>query len=355
MKITIIGAGAIGGVLGAYLVKGGHDITFADICEEHVRAMRANGLTIQLPQQREFTVPVKALTIEELKAEKEQLGMMFLCVKAQATLPALENIKELLNETTAAVSCQNGLCEYEIAKLIGPERTIGCFVNLFADYIEPGIINYGGEGAVYIGEMNGTMSDRINELSQVLSVWGPVHVTSNIFGYLWSKLGYVTMLIGTALTDETIADVFENKRKRNILLDTAAEALAVAESCGIKTVGFDDWNPKWAYPIEKRDYAEIDREMAVHIARLRTYTKTKSGIWRDLAVRKRKTEVPSQLQPIIERAQLSDIPVPRLKKLLAMITEIEAGKRSLTPENINELSMTDRFNYQGEEGHMLNK
>ncbi|HWR39934.1 MAG TPA: 2-dehydropantoate 2-reductase N-terminal domain-containing protein [Patescibacteria group bacterium] len=339
MKITMIGAGAIGGVLGAYLVNGGHDITFVDICEEHVNAMKSRGLTIQLPQGKTFSVPVNALTVAEIKAKKEALGMTFLCVKAQATVPALENVRELIREATAVVSCQNGLCEYEIAKLIGPERTIGCFVNLFADYIEPGVINYGGEGAVYIGEIDGSRSARVSELSQVLSEWGPVHTTGNIFGYLWSKLGYVTMLIGTALTDETIADVFENKEMRNILLDTASESLAVAESCGIETVGFDDWNPQWAYPAEKRDWEEIDREMAIHVARLRTYTKTKSGIWRDLAVRKRKTEVPSQLQPVIERARAANIAVPRLEKLLSMIIEIEEGKRGLALENISELAL----------------
>lgn len=145
------------------------------------------------------------------------------------------------------------------------------------------------------------------------------------------------MLIGTALTDETIADIFEDKELRNILLDTVDEALTVADNCGIQTVGFDDWNPQWSYPIAKRDWDEVDREMVVHIARLRTYTKTKSGIWRDLAVRKRKTEVPAQLNPIIERAAAANIPVSRLKKLLAMILELEDGKRKMTKDNIKEL------------------
>ncbi len=327
MKITIIGAGAIGGILGAYLVMGGHEVIFADICEEHVAAMKNKGLTIQLPHDKEFTVSVNALTVNELKARKEKLGMTFLCVKAQATVPALDNIRELIGEQTVVLSCQNGLCEYDIAKLVGAKRTIGCFVNLFADYLNPGVINYGGEGAVYVGEINGIMSMRIEELVEALSVWGPAHATNNIFGYLWSKLGYAVMLIGTALTDETIADIFEDKQLRNILLDTASEVLAVAESCGIRTVGFDDWNPQWSYPPEKRDWAEVDRQMAVHIARLRTYTKTKSGIWRDLAIRKRRTEVSSQLNPVIERAETANISVNLGWKILLNLRTVGNRRR----------------------------
>lgn len=333
MKYTIYGAGAIGSVIGAYLARGGIEVEYVDIDEAHVRMLNQAGLTIKLADM-DFTVPAKAYTPAEFALQTDQLGIVLLCVKAHHTLEAVKTIVSRLADNGYIVSFQNGLCEADIASIVGRERTVGCFVNLFADYLEPGIINYGGQGAVYIGELDGRISERVLSLVDTLGLWGPAKATDNISGYLWSKLAYGAILISTALTNETIADILENKRHQLMLFDLAAEILRTAEHYKIQPLGFDDWKPSWGYPIDKRDWAVIEQEVAAHIKRLRSYTKTHTGVWRDLAVRKRKTEVSAQLQPIVDKAEQAGIEVPLLKTLIRLIEELENGERQFALENL---------------------
>lgn len=333
MKYTIYGAGAIGGVIGAYLARGGLEVEYVDIDLAHVNMLNKQGLTIKLADT-EFTVPARAYTAEEFAAKQGKLDIVLLCVKAHHTLEAAKTIAPRLADNGYIVSFQNGLCEADIAAVVGAERTVGCFVNLFADYLEPGIISYGGQGAVYIGELNGEQSKRVRSLVEALSLWGPAQATSNIEGYLWSKLAYGAILISTALTNETIADILEDKRHQMMLFDLGAEILRTADYYGVQPLGFDDWNPSWAYPIDKRDWNVISQQVAAHIKRLRSYTKTRTGVWRDLAVRKRKTEVPAQLKPIVVKAQQAGIEVPLLRTLVQLIEEIENGRRELSLDNL---------------------
>lgn len=295
--------------------------------------MKEYGLTIK-GNENSFTIPVKAMTLEELLELGEPLETVFLCVKAQHTGGAVNSFKHLLTPDATVVSFQNGLCEQEIANLIGKDRTVGCFINLFADYLEPGLVQYGGVGSVYIGELDGTISARVQNLVACLSALGTAKATDNIWGYLWGKLAYGAILTATALTDETIADVLEPERNRKMLMDLAAEVLAVADYLQIRPMGFDDWEPSLVYPIETRDLEKINLQVDTLIQRLRTYTKTKTGIWRDLAVRKRKTEVPYHLTPVIEVGEAAGIKLPLTESVLLMIREVEEGKREMSLSNL---------------------
>ncbi|HSU80373.1 MAG TPA: 2-dehydropantoate 2-reductase N-terminal domain-containing protein, partial [Candidatus Angelobacter sp.] len=137
MTITVVGAGAIGGVLGAHLIKAGENVIFCDIAADHVDTMNKKGLTIE-SEHETFTVPCVAYTPAQLVERQEPLDKVFLCVKAQHTTDALSSLVPLLNDIAYVVSFQNGLCEREIASLVGKERTVGCFVNFSADYLGPG-------------------------------------------------------------------------------------------------------------------------------------------------------------------------------------------------------------------------
>lgn len=335
MKITVVGAGAIGGVIAAYLAKNGEEVNLVDLNEEHIHKIQQDGLKIQGVET--FTVPVSSMTMNELLESGEALEIVFLCVKAQHTSIAVNTFKHLLKAESMVVSFQNGLCEYEIASLIGQQRTIGCFVNFFSDYLEPGLIQYGGVGSLYIGELNGSISPRVSDLVSRLQAWGDARATDNILGFLWGKLSYAALLSATALTNETIADVLESRENSRMLLDLASEVLAVAKMENVIPMGFDDWEPTLFFPIEARDWEQIDTQINKLIVRLRSYTKTKSGIWRDIAVRKRKTEVPTQFNPIIQKGEIFGLNMPLTKALVEMITEVENGTRELSLSNFDEL------------------
>lgn len=330
MTITIVGAGAIGGTLGAYLARGGEDVTLVDRDRDHVAAMNAQGLTIQGAES--FTVPVRALAPEELD---EPLETVLLAVKSQHTADALRAIQPHLTLDSTVVSFQNGLCERIIAEAMGTERTVGCFVNFSADYQEPGVIIYAGREAVYLGEMDGRMTPRLTALERMLAPWGPVTLTDNIWGYLWGKIGYANMLFATALADETMADVID--RYRPLMVELASEIYEVAEHEGVRVESFDNVEPELYYPRETRDPAAIQRSLNALVALRRRNLKTKSGIWRDLAVRHRATEVDQQIGLAAEIGARHGLEMPLTRKLVAMIHDLEAGRRQMSWQNLDEL------------------
>ena len=332
IEVAIVGAGAIGGVVGAYLIKGGHDVVFIDVNEEHVQKINEHGLTIE-EKDNKFNVPAKAYTLDQYRSEGKTLKKVLLAVKALHTEHAVKGFADLLDEDGYVISFQNGLNEELIAEIIGEDRTMGCFINLFADYLEPGVISYGGVGSLYIGELNGEKTDRIKELHQALLSWGDAKITDNILGYLWSKLAYGSILTASATTNLTIAEFIEDMKYRPLVVALGQEVLQVADKKDIKPEEFDDWEPSSVYP----DHNPEEKPFDPLIARLRSYTKTRTGIWRDLAVRKRKTEVPQQLNPIIAEGQALGFQMPLLQELVQLITDIENGEREIDEKNLAEL------------------
>ena len=148
MRSLIWGAGAIGGTLGAYLARAGDDVTVVDTVGEHVAAVTRDGLRVIGPID-DFTVRVPAFTPQTLDGTWDAI---VLATKAHHTEVAARALLPHLAAGGYVVSAQNGLNELAIADVVGAERTVGAFVNFGADYLEPGVIHYGGRGAVVVGE-----------------------------------------------------------------------------------------------------------------------------------------------------------------------------------------------------------
>ena len=272
------------------------------------------------------------------------LDTVLLAVKSQHTVAAIESIRPLLTPGSAVVSLQNGLCERTIAGLIGEDRTVGAFVNFSADYLEPGLIAYGGSGSLYLGELDGRDSQRVRALQQVLSCWGAVQQTGNIWGYLWGKMGYANMLFATALADETMAEVID--RYRPLMVELAGEIYEVAARERVTVEPFDNVEPSLYYPREGRRAAAIERSLDELVERRRRDQKSKSGIWRDLAVRRRKTEVDQQIGLAAEIGAGHGLPMPLTHRLVTMIHDLEGGSRVMAWRNLDELDALRRSAYR---------
>ncbi len=331
--IVIWGAGAIGGTLGAAFLRAGHQVIFVDNVADHVDAINANGLTISGPIF-EDVVQAPAYLPEQVSG---QHPLIFLCVKAQHTDAAVAALAPHLAADGVVVSAQNGLNELAIARVVGAHRTIGCFVNFGADYLDPGTVQYSGHGAVVIGELDGTVTPRIKALHRLMQDFEPKAVlTPNIWGYLWGKLVYGALLFATAVTNDSIADVLANPDARDVLTKLGQETGMVAAAQGIKTEAFDGFDPAAFRPDAPQ--AAIDRSFNDMVVHNRKSAKSHSGIWRDLAVRKRKTEVVAQLGPIVAVAAKQGIATPLTARLIGLIQDIENGQRDLTLHNLTVLA-----------------
>lgn len=331
--VVIWGAGAIGGSLGAGLIRAGHEVIFVDNVREHVDAINAKGLQIVGPLLQ-ATVEARAYLPEQLTGTYEAI---FLCVKALHTVAAAQALAPHLAAGGSVVSAQNGLNELTIADVVGRQRTIGCFVNFGADYLEPGVVQYSGRGAVVVGELDGQRTGRIAGIHKLLLDFEPNAVlTENIWGYLWGKLIYGAQLFATALTNEGIADCLAEPKFRPVLTVLGQEVGAVAKANGVTTEAFNGFDPAAFMPGAPQGL--IDRSFDDMVAFNRRSAKSHSGIWRDLAIRKRQTEVEPQLGPIVSTGRQVGVPTPLTARLIEMIVEMEQGKRQFSPDNLGELA-----------------
>jgi 2-dehydropantoate 2-reductase len=333
--LLIWGAGAIGGTLGAYLARAGNDITMVDTCVEHVDAIVRNGLRITGPID-EFVVRVSALTPLALRGTWDDI---ILATKAHHTDVAVRALRPHLTPGGCVVSAQNGLNELTVAEVVGAERTVGAFVNFGADYLEPGVVHYAGHGAVVIGEINGRITARVNRIRDVWQQFDTrAIVTENIWGYLWGKEAYGAMLFATALTNESIADALAIPRYRELYVALAREVLAVAAARGVHLEAFDGFDPA-AYVVTAPAGAAKDSLEAL-VAHNRRSAKSHSGIWRDLAIRKRPTEVDAQLGIIVALGAAAGVATPLTAHLVSLIHEIERGVRQQSLETLDALAAT---------------
>ena len=330
--ITIVGAGAIGGTVGAFLTDAGYDVTLVDVVPEHVDVMNERGLRIT-GLRGDRTFPVKAIHSRDLTGP---LGATFLCVKGHFTEAAMRQIGPLLADDGFVLSLQNGLNEEIIARHVGRERTVGCFVHFGADYLEPGLIQLGNEQVIYPGELDGSVSQRVQAIQTTLSHVMPAEITTNIWGFLWGKLVYGAMAFVTACVDAPVPEILASDTGLRACQMASAEAYRVATTQADRLEWIGEFNPNAFAPGDEFDVTSV---AALHEMRdaMASSIKQHMGIWRDLKIKKRKTEVDMQVAVIVAKGQEQGIPTPVNAAVLRIIHEIEDGKRDMEWTNLDEI------------------
>lgn len=328
MKYTLIGAGAIGGSMAASISRAGADILYVDADVAHVRAMNENGLTIIDPRNGDFTVPVRAEHIDDLQ---EPLEIVFLAVKTQHTRAAMERIAPLLKDSGYVVSLQNGINEYVIGEYVAEHRVIGAFVNWAADYIEPGVIQFGGHSNFVIGELDGSITERLKHIKEFCSPFQEVEISSHVMCQLWSKQVNICAMFATGITHLMIPGGMDYEQTQETIANITLEAMQVPDKLGIKLVSFDDFRPDL---YRQGRYKEALKITADHY---RSMVKNYTGLYRDLAVRKRKSEIDGTVGYMVQMGEKLGLSLPLNKKLVSMVKEIEAGEREICTENLLEL------------------
>ena len=320
MKITIIGAGAIGGTVGAHLIRAGHDVLLCDSDAAHVEAINRSGLSVEGPIEN-FRVAARAILPAELP---QRLDIVAVAVKEQHTAAIAELLRTRLSPAGYAVSLQNGLRFDALTGAIGEGRTVAALVNFGADLLAPGRLLQGNVGTFRVGELApGAITERVRELAAALPY---AEATDNIRGYLWSKAAYGAMLYTGAVSDLSIAQSLTAPEWHPLMIAVAREVLA---QCPVHPESFDGFEPD---------------DLAGSLARLaafnRASAKTHSGIYRDLTVNHRKTEVDEFTR---------ELTGPLTGYVGEVIRSIERGERRCEVANLTLLAACERAERVGRE------
>lgn len=312
MSFAIVGAGAIGGFLGARLALAGEQVTFI-ARRANLEAIRRNGFTLI----EEDGAERKAACAASALADAGPHDFVLLALKAHQVTPIAAELPRLFHEQTAVATLQNGIPWWyfhelkgpfegrpvvsadpdgQIAANIGAERVIGAVVYPAAELIAPGVVKVVEGNRFTLGEPGGSKSERIAALSQALAKAGfKAPVTSDIRAEIWLKLwGNATFNPISALTHATLAGICQCPETRALAVAMMEEVQAVAEKLGVKSrIG-----------IEKR------------IAGAEAVGAHKTSMLQDVEAG-RPLELEALTGSVIELARLTGTPAPHLDAIYA--------------------------------------
>ena len=243
-RVCIVGAGAVGGYVGAHMTRAGIDTVLIDAWPEHVEAMRRGGITVTgMNGAGAVQTPVRALHIGDVQqlSREAPIDVAFIAVKAYDTAWATQMILPYLAPTGCLVSLQNGINEDTIAAVAGWGRTLGCSVSaLAAELVEPGVIvrnsPLGDEKkpGMRVGELHGQLTPRAQMISGLLAHGDTCKVTTNLWGERWSKLTINAMRNGVcALTGLTGKQRDMNDVARDLTIRLGSSCIRVGRALGL--------------------------------------------------------------------------------------------------------------------------
>ncbi len=234
-KIAVLGAGAIGSSVGADLTKAELDPVIIDQWPQHVEAMKAEGLRIGLPDE-DLHIKVRACHLCELASLVPEFDIVFLIVKSYDSRWMAELIKPYLKSDGVLVGIQNSMNDDSNASIIGRERTVGCVVELSAEIFTPGIVhrNTSRPGTWFaVGELDGSITPRLEEIRSILSNVGQTDLSENIYGAKWTKLIANSMTMGPhGLLGLRNGEAAELPGMAEISVTLGKEAMAVGTALG---------------------------------------------------------------------------------------------------------------------------
>ncbi|MEE9150246.1 MAG: 2-dehydropantoate 2-reductase [Thermoplasmata archaeon] len=303
MRILVFGAGALGSFIGGVLSKK-YDVTLYGR-EEKILPIRESGLRIN----GKTNVVVRPKTAFDQKdLEGQVFDLIILAVKSYDTESAMDTVKDMVGQSTAVLSLQNGLDNEDIiGEVIGKERTLGGVTSHGITFIEPGEVHHAGTGETVIGELNGEETERIKEISTALTSVGiETRISKNIESEIWTK-GIVNAGINplTALTRLQNGYLLKIPWLTRLLENTCQECIRVANKAGIDLPGCDI--------IEKtKNVAKLTAE-------------NKSSMLQDIE-RGRRTEIDSINGAIVDIGKKHNVETPVSSTLVSLIKGIEEGR-----------------------------
>jgi 2-dehydropantoate 2-reductase len=254
MKITIVGAGAIGGYLGARLSAAGEDVTFI-ARNRNLEAINARGFRLILEDGSELHAPAARAVRDPADAGPQDA--VLLTVKAHQVVDLLPRMRDLFGPETAVVTMINGVPWWYFHRLEGawqgrgldsvdpggviaahiePERVIGSVVYPAAELLEPGVVKVIEGNRFTLGEPDGTRSERVERLSRALmNAVFKAPVSKDIRSEIWVKLwGNLTFNPISALTHATLEQICTFAPTRELAVRLMTEAREVAQALGVQ-------------------------------------------------------------------------------------------------------------------------
>ncbi|MBI4335461.1 MAG: 2-dehydropantoate 2-reductase [Candidatus Omnitrophica bacterium] len=303
MKIAVVGPGAIGCLLAAFLSKAKQDVYLIDHNPERVKSIQLDGIKVE-GVSGEFNIKIHATS------QPKEIGacdLIIVCVKAYDTEEAIRSVRDIVGENTQVLTLQNGIGNVQILNdCVGEEKVIGGITSHGATVLGVCHIRHAGKGETIIGKANGKVLGPVRDVAAILNKAGfETKVSRDINGLIWSKL-IINVGINalTAITRLNNGRLMDYNGTRDIMRAAVGEAVKVAKRKKIK-LAYDD-------PIQKVE--GVAKATGSNV----------SSMLQDV-LRKRRTEIDFINGAIIRQAKPLNIPTPVNEVLTNLVKTIETS------------------------------
>ena len=298
MKIAVIGAGAMGSVMGGLLAKAGNEVALVDVWREAIEAINKNGLRIN-----DEVVKVRAT---DKPAEVGIVDLVLVFVKCYHTETAVRNALSMIGPETVVLSLQNGWGNGpRIVKIVGEEKLLLGVCYHSATVAGPGHVLHVGKGMTFMGEVNGKLTKRLVTVADIFRQADiEVTTTAEVLKEIWSKLALnVCTLPTSALLRFYAPQLVQHDAMLNLMKALLEEVMAVAHAQRIPL----DFDERWE---------------AITGLLKRCAPTAKSSMLQDVE-KGRQTEIDVINGAIVEAGERLNIPVPFNRAMVWMVKSLE--------------------------------
>ncbi len=336
MKIALVGAGSMGTVIGALLSKAGLDVLMVDANREHVDALNSSGATVTGHMQ--LNVPVKAVTPEEWQGTAE---MVIYLVKTTYDDAALPQVLPHLDEGSFLITLQNGVPEEKVASVVGRERTMGGAIGWGATWLRPGVSELTSEPEKMtfdIGELDGSVTPRLQQVKQVLDHCGEATITDNLMGVRWTKLLANVAMSGLgAAIDSTYGGILDDDKATGAALCIILETLLTARALGIRMEPMQGVDPAVMLDVARQG---LDTAMKVVRMVWGPHRDQVPSMLQDLR-RGLPCEVDSLNGYLSARSEEAGVATPVNDRVTEIIRAVQEGSMPLSFSNLERIEVPD--------------
>ncbi len=308
MKITIIGSGNIGSLLGALLTAAGEDVTLVEIRDEVVQTICKEGILIETPDGTKRTIPVKI--VKDINSTTAP-DLLIIVVKGYSTRSAIESALGVIGPETYILSVQNGAGNIEtIAEVIKDDTHV--MGGVFYCNVTPLAVNHllwiTGTGGIKLGPMNGVMSPMVEKATQAFCRAGiDAQIYVKVQDAIWNKVLQNAPLSLTSVLRITNDEILNHPSTRTLMYKIAEEQIAVCRAKKINLVNPDD--PIQALLSTLKMFKESGK-------------KPKSSMLQDVEAGHR-TEIETITGSVVAEGKRLNVPTPVNETLMLLVKAIE--------------------------------
>jgi 2-dehydropantoate 2-reductase len=330
MRIAIIGAGAIGSVIGGLLCKAGEDVILIGR-KSHVDAINHNGLILE-GQSGKTVIQVKAAENLDFKPD-----LALLTVKAQDVESSIRKVQLFLSGTQV-VTMQNGIrSDDQVAGLLGKENIISSIVVFSGQFLESGKVSYSipfSNTALLIGEPFCNKGNRLQTLSALLNKAIDTKTSEDIRAAHWTKLIWNLQTAVPAITGLSYQYSYQYPNVRELTINLLKEGLKIIQAAGIKTGDVPGF-PMEPIVTMAKESLPIASSLLKKIAESLGKVPVLGSTWQSIK-RGKNTEVDYLNGEIVKLGKRMEIPTPANSLMVKMVHQVETTNKFLTIDGLTQ-------------------